>query len=140
MNYNVSYSSDFGGISPGIIFGIFLVSYLLTVYPIYKMYTLANLKNPWFAFIPFIGQMKMYNLADFSMWTVLVLFIISIIPFVGALVVFIFAIWLNWTIAKNFGLNALGCILAIFFGIFVYWYIAITNKEFVGDIKPQYRN
>lgn len=141
MNYNVSYSTgSVGGYSSGLIFTILLISYLLSVYPVYKMYTLANLKNPWIAFIPGIGQIKMYNLADFSMWTVLVLLIISIIPFIGALVVFCFSIYLNWIIAKNFGFDTLGCILTIFFGIFVYWYIALTNRPFVGEIKSQYIN
>lgn len=124
----------------GTLFIIFLAIYLLSVYPAYKMYQLANLKNPWVAFIPVVGQIKMFNLANLSMWLYIPILLLSFIPFLGTLLVFIFMIYYTVTICKNFGLGILGCILAIFFGFFVYWYIALTNKQFVGNINPKYQD
>lgn len=41
---------------------VLILSYLISVYPMYVMYKRANLKNPWFAFIPVIGGLKMLSL------------------------------------------------------------------------------
>lgn len=123
-----------------VLFTISILAYLLGAYPLYKMYKLADLKNPWMAFIPLIGACKLYNLANVSMWTIPLLMLIYLIPFVGPLVVVIYSIWLTWKICSNFGVGVLGCILSIFFSTFVYWYIALTNKEFLYQLNTKYTN
>lgn len=111
-----------------------IIIYLVTVYPLYKMYKNAGLKSPKFAFIPFINGLKLYNLANLSAWLVL----ISLIPVIGVFLTGILSCYVSFKIAENFGLGTLGCILAIFFPIFVYWYIALTNKPFIGRIDAKY--
>lgn len=135
-NYTNSYSSAF----VTFIWAILIVSYLISVYPMYVMYKRANLKNPWFAFIPGIGGLKMFNLANLSMWCYLGLIAVSLIPFLGVIVVMIFSFYYCFKICQNFGLGLLGCILGIFFTIFVYWYIVLTNKPFIAEINPKFTN
>lgn len=122
------------------IFIFAIVYYLLSVYPIYKMYKQANLKNPWIAFIPGIGSLKLFNLANFSMWWHLFIFLIAFIPFIGPIVVLILNSYISAKIAKNFNLGLLGCVLAIFFNVFVFWYIALTNQWFVAKLNPKFTN
>ena len=135
-NYTNSYISGF----VTILLAIIIISYLISVYPMYIMYKRANLKNPWFAFIPGIGGFKMFNLANLSMWWYLGLILISFIPFIGVLVIFLFSLYYTFKVCQNFGLGVLGCILAVFFTIFVYWYIVISKKPFVAEINPKFTN
>lgn len=118
----------------------FIVNYLISVYPMYVMYKRANLKNPWVAFIPVIGGLKILNLANLSMWWYLGLILISLIPYVGALAVFLFSLYLVFKVCQNFGIGVFGIILAIFFAIFVYWYIVLTKKPFIAEINPKFTN
>lgn len=117
-----------------------VIYYLFVAFPYYKMYQRANLKNPWIAFIPLIGQFKVFNLANFSMWYYLALIGIAFIPFVGALIIFIFMIYVYCKILKNFCLGPLGIILGIFFTPFVIWYIVLARKPFVGQLNPKFTN
>lgn len=119
---------------------VVLASYLLTAYPLYQMYKRANLKNPWVAFIPGIGSLKLLNLANLSLWYYLGMILIAMIPIVGAIIVYIFAIYYSYKVFANFGLGVLGCILGLFFGVFVYWYIVITKKPFIAQINPKFTN
>lgn len=126
------------------IWGVFLfvlvAQYALTAFPLYKMYKKADLKNPEFAFIPIIGSFKTYNLANLSMWYILLMSIVSCIPIIGYFAVVIFNIYFNVKLGQNFGLNTFGCILCIFFGIFVYWYIALSdNVQFIGELNPKFQ-
>ncbi|NLZ34371.1 MAG: hypothetical protein GX889_05585 [Clostridiales bacterium] len=122
-------------------FTIYLIAYYLFIaFPYYKMYQRANLKNPWIAFIPLIGQFKIFNLANFSMWYYLALIGIAFIPFVGALIIFIFMIYVYCKIFKNFCLGPLGTIIGIFFAPFVIWYIVLARKPFIGQLNPKFTN
>ena len=111
-----------------------IISYLLMVYPLYKMYQKAGLKHPKLAFIPIINTLKLYNLANLSAWLIL----ISIIPVIGVFLTGILSCYVSFKIAENFGLGTLGCILAIFFTTFVYWYIVLDDKQFVGRLDAKY--
>lgn len=135
-NYTDYYSSAFATF----IWAILTVHYLISVYPMYVMYKRANLKNPWFAFIPGIGGLKMFNLVNLSMWCYLGLIAVTLIPFLGVIVAMIFGFYCCFKICQNFGLGLLGCILGIFFPIFVYWYIVLTNKPFIAEANPKFTN
>lgn len=113
---------------------IAILSYLFTVYPLYKMYQRAGLKNPKFAFIPIINTLKLYNLANISAWFVL----IGLIPVIGLLATSILSCYVSFKLGENFGLGTLGCILTIFFPTFAYWYIVLTDKPFVGRLDAKY--
>lgn len=117
-----------------------VIYYLFVAFPYYKMYQRANLKNPWIAFIPLIGQFKIFNLANFSMWYYLALIGIAFIPFVGILIVGIFSIYMYYKILKNFCLGPLGIILGIFFTPIVIWYIVLARKPFIGQLNPKFTN
>lgn len=117
---------------------ILFILYVLTVYPMFKMYKLAGLKNPNFAFIPVVGGLKMYNLANLSSWAFLISLLVFI-PVIGPVIALVFKIYVSVKICQNFGLNTFVCALSVFFSTFVYWYIALTNKPFVGTIDYQYR-
>ena len=41
-----------------------VLSYIITIYPLYYTFKEANLKNRWMAFIPILGSLKMFNLAN----------------------------------------------------------------------------
>lgn len=115
------------------------ISYVLTAYPLYKMYKLAGLKNPKYALIPFIGGLKIYNLANLSMWVALGLMLLAFVPIIGTIAVSIASMYITFKVCENFGCSTFVCILGIFFGVFVYWYIALTNKPFVGQIDAKYK-
>lgn len=117
---------------------ILAIEYLVKVYPTYIMFKRANLKNPWIAFIPGVGQWKTYNLANFSMWWVLGVAVLTLIPVVGSILTFIFLAYRDWKIAENFGLGILGRILSIFFSLFVVWYIVLTKKDFQAIINHKF--
>lgn len=114
------------------------IIYLLTAYPLYKMYKMAGLKNPKFAFIPIVGGLKIYNLANLSSWCSLVSLLVFI-PLIGPIITFVFNIYVSVKICQNFGLNTFVCVLSVFFSTFVYWYIALTNTPFVGVIDYKYK-
>lgn len=137
--YSYNFDSMMGIIA---VFALILlaVSYVFITYPVYRMYKEANLKNPWFAFIPIFGPLKLYNLANISMWWYLGVVLICFIPIIGTLIVFAFSIYLYWKIAENFGLGTAGKILYILFGPFVMWYIVLTKKPFIGQINPKFTN
>lgn len=116
------------------------ISYFLTAYPLYRMYKLANLKNPWMAFVPVIGTFKLYNLGNFGMWVAPLLGLVALIPIIGFIVVLGFSGYITFKIVSNFGFDTPVCVFAIFFGFFVYWYIALTNRPFVGELKDKYTN
>ena len=115
-----------------------LIAYLLTAYPLYKMYKLAGLKNPGVAFIPIIGSLKAYNLANLSSWCFLIN-LLGFIPILGTIVIFLFNVYVDLKICQNFGLDIFVCVLSIFFSPFIYWYIALTNRPFIGFIDSKYK-
>jgi len=117
---------------------ILLFVYLLKVFPLYRMYKMAGLKNPEFAFIPIIGELKLYNLANLSSWCCLV-WLLTFIPFVGPIIVWIFNAYVRVKVCCNFGVYILLCILSIFISPFIYWYIVLTNRTFLGVIDYCYK-
>lgn len=112
----------------------FIVNYILTAYPLYKMFQKAGLKNPKYAFIPIVNSIKFLNLANFSGWYYLIL----LVPFIGSMIFSIFLCYVHYQIAKNYGLDVLGCILTVLFPIPVYWYLALSDKQFIGNLDPKY--
>lgn len=111
-----------------------LVNYVLTAYPMYKMFQKAGLKNPKYAFIPFVNSIKLFNLANFSGWYYLLL----LIPYVGTFAFSILSLYIYWKIAENYGLDVIGCILTILFPIPALWYLALSQRQFVGNLDAKY--
>lgn len=132
-DYLAVYSFLFG---IGFIFFIiaFIINYALTAYPLYKMYQKAGLKNPKYAFIPLVNAVKFLNLANLSCW----LYLIVLVPYIGSFAFSIFLCYVHYQVAKNFGLDILGCILTVLFPVVVYWYLALSDKQFIGQLDPKY--
>lgn len=115
-------------------FLIFLIFYLIRVYPSYVMAKRANLKNPWMMLVPILGEFQMLHLAGMSYWY----FIITFIPILNI----ILAIILFYRILKNFGFGILATILGIIFSFIAFitfWYIVLADKKFVGSIPNEYQ-
>lgn len=126
----------------GLIFGLgmiffiiaFVINYVLTAYPMYKMFQKAGLKNPKHAFIPIVNSIKFLNLANFSGWY----YLICLIPYVGTWIFSIFLCYINYKIAESYGFDTIGCVITVLFPIPAYWYIALSDKQFVGNLDPKY--
>lgn len=116
---------------------ITILNYLLTIYPMYKMSQKANLKSPKLAFVPIVRFKNLYNLANLSFWFYLVTFA-SFIPYIGPIISIVLMAYIHYKLAENFGLSTLGCIASIFFPLIAYWYIALSDKELVGTLNPQF--
>lgn len=138
--YNIlNNESNFIALFLIILLATLVISYVLIAYPLYKMYKSAGLKNPKFALIPIIGGLKIYNLANLTMWVALILMVVAFIPFIGTLIVSITGMYVTFKTCENFGCSTFVCILSMFFGVFVYWYIVLTNKPFIGQINDKYK-
>lgn len=130
----------FHGLSRLFIALVFLISYVISSYIFYNMYKQANLKNPWVAFIPVFGQIKVFNLANLSMWFFVLLVVVSFIPVVGTILLYIAQAYLSYTLGKNFGMKDGYCIVGIFIPIILYLAIIIQKRGLVRQINPKYLN
>lgn len=130
----------FHGLSQLFIALVFLISYVISSCIFYNMYKQANLKNPWVAFIPVFGQIKVFNLANLSMWFFVLLVVVSFIPVVGTILLYIAQAYLSYTLGKNFGMKDGYCIVGIFIPIILYLAIIIQKRGLVRQINPKYLN
>ncbi len=83
------------------LFSLFsLISYLFSSFCFWKIYQKLNESNAWFAWVPFLGQWKMYQAGGQSPWWVIGLFI----PIVN-IVALVFLIMALIKIVKRLGKN-----------------------------------
>lgn len=120
----------YSGSSFMLTFIIMALTYIINVYPLYKMTKKANLKNNWIAWIPVLNVIKLYNLAGMSGWFI----ILAFIPVIGAIV----SIIALYRVFSNFGVGIIGCILGIIFSFIGFWYLALSSRKFVANINPKY--
>lgn len=135
---------------------VIVINYVLTAYPMYKMFQKADIKNPKYAFIPIFNYFKLFNLANLSGWYCSFAFISLFaffylfslgeldnwiyIIYINAFIFAIVLLYMRFKIAQNFGLDTLGCILTMLMPIPAYWYLALSQKQFVGNIDIKYLN
>lgn len=126
---NIIYSS----ITSGFMLLAYAVIYLVEVYPLYIMACKSNVKNKWIMFIPVINVFKLYHIAGFSYWYV----ILSLIPFVG----WIIPIIMLYKVFRNFNVGTFGSILGVLFSFIGFWYLALSkNVEFTGNIPYRFKD
>lgn len=83
------------------LFNLFsLISYLFSSFCFWKIYQRLGETNAWFAWVPFLGQWKMYQAGGQSPWWVIALFI----PLVN-IVALVFLIMALVKIVKRLGKN-----------------------------------
>lgn len=117
-----------------------IIGYLIGSCLLFNMFKKADLKKPWIAFIPILGNIKTLHLVNLSMWYFVLFAIISLIPVVGSITLFLGQTYLLYTIGKNFGLKPVYCIIGIFIPFIMYLVIVCQNKDFVIAINKKYVN
>lgn len=125
--YDTLYAT--GSITFGII--VYAVIYLIEVYPLYVMAKKADLNNPWLMFIPVFNMFKLYHLAGLSYWYVL----LTLIPFIG----WIIPIIVLYKVFRNFDVGVFGSILGVIFSFIGFWYLALSSKQFIGEIPDRFK-
>lgn len=118
-----------GSITFGII--VYAVIYLIEVYPLYVMAKKADLNNPWLMFIPVFNMFKLYHLAGLSYWYIL----LTLIPFIG----WIIPIIVLYKVFRNFDVGVFGSILGVIFSFIGFWYLALSSKQFIGEIADRFK-
>ena len=119
---------------------LFIVLYFITTLPLYIMAKKANLKNPYYMFIPILNTYKLFNLANFEIKYFIIYLFIVMIPFLNLISIILLCIVLI-RVYKNFGLNNLLCLLGIISPLIIFLYIALSNNViFVGKINNNYLN
>lgn len=122
------------------------VCYLIKAFTILSLAKRTGTPRTWFAFIPFLQNMKVYNLAGFSekafLAVCLVFFALGFIPVkeVAVIVSILYAVvnvYVRIRTAQNFGGGVCMQILNIFFEPFVLIYLALSNRPFV--LKPEWK-
>lgn len=122
----------FSLISNGFFFFLYAIIYLIEVYPLYIMACKANVKNKWIMFIPVFNMFKLYHIAGFSYWYV----ILSLVPIFG----WIIPIIMLYKVFKNFNVGTFGSILGVVFSFIGFWYLALSkNVRFTGDIPSRFK-
>ncbi|WP_024615441.1 DUF5684 domain-containing protein [Clostridium sp. Ade.TY] len=125
--YDTLYAT--GSITFGII--VYAVIYLIEVYPLYVMAKKADLNNPWVMFIPVFNMFKLYHLAGLSYWYIL----LTLIPFIG----WIIPIIVLYKVFRNFDVGIFGSILGVIFSFIGFWYLALSSKQFIGEIPDRFK-
>ncbi len=125
--YDTLYAT--GSITFGII--VYAVIYLIEVYPLYVMAKKADLNNPWLMFIPVFNMFKLYHLAGLSYWYIL----LTLIPFIG----WIIPIIVLYKVFRNFDVGVFGSILGVIFSFIGFWYLALSSKQFIGEIPDRFK-
>ena len=127
-----------------IVIGIFaafwcLVCYLIKAFTVFELAKRANAPRAWFAFIPILQNMKIYNFAGFSEKACLafwgLFFAIGFIPvqeilIVSSLAQIALTVYIRVQTAKNFGGGVCAQVLNAIFEPFVLIYFALSNKQF----------
>lgn len=160
MSYN-DYSSYAGSadISEGLIIlialafyaAVFVISYLITIYPRYYMVKTSGVGPVWTAFIPVVNDIQLFKMAGYKWWTYFLYLAgigLSWLPIVGwiaSICSIIFLCVVYWKVSGNFGLGTLGKVLTLFLGTWVHWYIALARKPYCvvaqyGNYPPQNNN
>ena len=106
----------------------FLVLYVLLAIALRRLAKKTKTRHAWFAWVPILNIILMFNIAGFSGWWVL-LFIPFMIPIVGWIAGVIFIIYLWMRIAKAVGKpDYLGLFIIIPFGqIILPLYLAFSE-------------
>jgi hypothetical protein len=122
-----------------------IVSYIIKAVTIYVLAKRTGTPRTWFAFIPFLQNMKVYNLAGFSEKTFLAVWLASLvlgmipvkeILFVGTILYTAATIYVKVRTAQNFGGGIWLILLNVLFEPFVLIYLAIANKPF--NLTPEW--
>lgn len=106
----------------------FIVSYLVSTIPMYKLAQKANVSNSWLAFIPILQFVLFLHIIDRSAFFVLVF----LIPFAG---VFIW-MYFQYEFLNRFGVDPVLSIIAVIFNP-IYFVLTIylafsSNVRYVG--------
>lgn len=116
------------------------IAYLITACLLYNVFKQANLKNPWVAFIPGFGTIKTLNLANLSMWWILVLIVVAFIPHIGKPILYIAQFILGYVIAGNFGLKTGYRIIGGLVPVILYLVIITKRCTIQNPLNPNFTN
>lgn len=136
--------------------GMFLIAFIITIlitgYPLYNMAKMANLKNPWMAFVPILQSIILFNLANVSGWWMfgivgisLILFLIPIVNVIAFVIIpiglIIYEGYILYQALKNFQVGVIGFLIGFLISpVFVYWYITIKKPNFIGKLDSRFLN
>lgn len=149
--YYSSYDSNFV-FGSGMFLIAFIITILITGYPLYNMAKMANLKNPWMAFVPILQSIILFNLANVSGWWMfgivgisLILFLIPIANVIAFVIIpiglIIYEGYILYQALKNFQVGVVGFLIGFLISpVFVYWYIVIKKPNFIGKLDSRFLN
>lgn len=125
---------------------VFVISYLITIYPKYYMIKTSGVGATWTAFIPVLNDIQLFKMAGYKWWTYFLylagisLSWVPILGWIASICSIIFLCVVFWKVSENFGLGTFGKVITLFLGIWVHWYIALTKKPYravtQGDNYP----
>ena len=122
-----------------------IACYLIKAFTLFVLAKRANAPRAWFAFIPFLQNMKVYNLAGFSEKAFLAVWLASLllgcIPvpellFIVGLLHMEIVIYVRVRTVQNFGGDIWLIILNVLFEPFVLIYLALSDRQFV--LQPEW--
>lgn len=120
----------------GIFAAIFVISYLITIYPRYYMIKTSGVGPTWTAFIPIINDIQLFKMAGYKWWTYFLYFAgiclywLPVVGWIAGICSIVFLCVVFWKVSENFGLGTFGKVITLFIGQWVHWYIALTRKPY----------
>lgn len=123
-----------------------IACYLIKAFTLFVLAKRANAPRAWFAFIPFLQNMKLYNLAGYSEKAFLIVWLASLllgcipIPellFIWGLLHTVITVYVRVRVAQNFGGDVGLIILNVLFEPFVLIYLALSDRKFA--LRPEWQ-